>query len=324
MDQVKDRPLDLTEALFFPYAIKRRKRVIDENIQFVHYTSAEAGIAIIKSKSIRLRNSSVMNDFSEVQHGIECLKSAYYGEEGRRLNALLDSVHSGTSQRVEEILEALMQHQLESSFLVSIGEHGDNYVDEDRYGRLSMWRAYGGDINVAFVFNNKPFTTPSDALGAYTSPVFYADADAFNVEFRSFISNFEANAAIIKNIPQDSVIDHLLNAMHFAVLSTKHPGFSEEREWRVIHSPTIWHSEVLKPSIEIIGGLPQRVFSLPMANIPEKNFTGAEIPELLDRVIIGPTQYPRPVAEAFIETLGDAGVPNAKDRVFVSDIPLRR
>jgi hypothetical protein len=36
-----------------------------------------------------------------------------------------------------------------------------------------------------------------------------------------------------------------------------------------------------------------------------------EIPHLLDRVIIGPSQYPSATAEAFDHLLGKAGVPNA-------------
>jgi hypothetical protein len=48
-----------------------------------------------------------------------------------------------------------------------------------------------------------------------------------------------------------------------------------------------------------------------------------EIPQLIDRVIIGPTLYPYAISEAFDRLLDKAGVANAAQRIFVSDIPLR-
>jgi hypothetical protein len=50
---------------------------------------------------------------------------------------------------------------------------------------------------------------------------------------------------------------------------------------------------------------------------------GLEIPAILDRVIIGPTQYPIPMVTAFTDALRKAGVPNPESRVFLSNIPLR-
>lgn len=313
------------EPLFFPYATKRRKRVVDEGIRFVHYTSAEAGIAIIRSRMIRLRNSSVMNDFSEVQYGIECLTSAIYnGVTGARFQKALNDIDQSLVDVIENAINSLAEHQINSSYLVSIGEHGDKVIDEDQYGRLSMWRAYGGNVNIAFVFNNRPFTTPSDALGAYTSPILYADFDEFGREFEDFVINIERNMVAIKRLPLDQIVSALVSAMHFAILSTKHPGFAEEKEWRVIHSPTLWPSTVIQKSVEVIGGIPQHIYSIPMRNIPDQGFVGAEIPELIDRVIIGPTQYPGPISRAFVDELEKAGVADASSRVVVSNIPLRR
>jgi hypothetical protein len=295
------------------------------NTRFAHYTSAEAAMSLLRSNRVWLRNSLLMNDFSEVQHGKECLRAAWRDEAlGGRMKALLNRWEQGLDKKLEEAFDARHDDQHTESFLLSISEHGSNDVDEDQYGRLSMWRAYGGTTNVAFVFNNHPFMSPSDALKAYSSPVLYRDPEGFKIEFKELVDSLEANEDFIGNFPPDGIVAMAVWAFHAAVLSTKHPGFAEEREWRVIYSPTIEHSDKIEASVETIGGVPQRVYKIPLVNHPEEGFTGATIPELLDRIIIGPTQYPWPIYDAFVEELRQRGVPDAASRVFVSDIPLRR
>lgn len=104
----------------------------------------------------------------------------------------------------------------------------------------------------------------------------------------------------------------------------KHPGFHEEREWRVIYSPRFERSERLVADIQIIHGAPQRIFKIPLKDFPEEGFVGAEIPSFVERVIIGPTQYPVAIRDAIVGLLDEAGVENAEGKVWTSDIPLRQ
>jgi hypothetical protein len=69
------------ESIFTPHARAKRDAFyrIDEKEnaplpqKFVHYTSAEAALNIIKSKRIWMRNTTCMSDYREVQHGFEIL-----------------------------------------------------------------------------------------------------------------------------------------------------------------------------------------------------------------------------------------------------------
>jgi hypothetical protein len=110
----------------------------------------------------------------------------------------------------------------------------------------------------------------------------------------------------------------------YAALCTKHPGFAEEREWRVIYCPSLERSSYLINDIQAIRGAPQPIYRIPLKDIPEEGFINVEIPVLLERVIIGPTQYPLAMRKAFTTLLLDLGFDNAAAKVFVSDIPLRR
>jgi hypothetical protein len=109
----------------------------------------------------------------------------------------------------------------------------------------------------------------------------------------------------------------------FAVLCTKHPGFHEELEWRVIHSPTYEPSERVTKTIETIRGVPQHVIKIPLKNYPDEGFVGGELHELLDRIIIGPTQHPHAIADAFCDLLHQAKIPDPEKKICISDIPLR-
>lgn len=179
-----------------------------------------------------------MNDFSEVQHGEKCFQESWSDKSvGGQLKALLEHLKPGLSKELKIRFDGLREHRDVQSYLVSLSEHGVGTLDEDKYGRLSMWRAYGGDTNVAFVFNNKPFISESPALNAFISPVLYCDTERFMQHFAELIEGLKSNLDLLKQVGPEIVVSKLTTAFHFATLSAKHPGFAEEREWRVIVSP---------------------------------------------------------------------------------------
>ena len=73
----------------------------------------------------------------------------------------------------------------------------------------------------------------------------------------------------------------------------------------------------------MISGVPQPVYKIPLNDLPDEGLVGLRIPELVDRVIIGPTDYPLAMFDAFTDALHEAGVEKPHERVFVSNIPLR-
>ncbi|MCV2880730.1 DUF2971 domain-containing protein [Actibacterium sp. XHP0104] len=311
--------------LLFPYALRRAQDVKDKHTRFVHYTSAEAAMNIIASNSVWLRSASVMNDLSEVRYGHQCLLHAWNNSNaGERLKVVLDQVQKGKSQEFVEHFNTRLSEQFTQTFLLSLSEHGDVENHEDKFGRLSMWRAYGGTTNVALVLNNRPFMSDTNTLNAFTSPVSYGTPAEFSVLFDEVVTGLETNIGLVQSINPQFFSNMLFAACHFAVLSAKHPGFKEEREWRVCYSPSIWPSDKLIPKIEIINGVPQKVFVLPLKDYPEEGFTGATIPDLIEEILIGPTDNPQPMREALIISLGNAGVTDPHLKVRVSDIPLRR
>lgn len=308
-----------------PYVIEKMEDAKLKRTKFVHYTSAANALSIIQRKVVWMRNASEMNDFSEVQHGQQCVLAAWNDRtQGARLKGLLEGVESGLVDRLAQSFDQRGHDRMRESFIISVSEHGNIETEEDKYGRLSMWRAYGGNTNVALVMRNGPFLRESLATNAFTSPVFYGDADKFVRKFAEVVDAFEQNIGIARQLGGDLVLRIFENMFHFAALSTKHPGFSEEREWRVILSPTMFPSNKIGFDLEVVNGVPQRVYKFPLVDFPEEGFYGATLPDLLEEIIVGPTASAYAIYDALAGALIQEGVKDGFSRVKISNIPLRR
>jgi hypothetical protein len=312
---------DQLYEIFNPYALNRQREMRTKGTRFVHYSSAEVAVNIIKKKEVWMRKSTAMNDFMEIDHGIKCLSGAYHSEPGEQFRSILDRLHPNFSDQLKAQFDPLEPNFRYHTYLTCMSEHLES---EDEIGRLSKWRAYGGTTGVALVLNSGPFLRQSNALKAYTSPVAYLSPIEFKQEFQKVVDGMEENEEMLRALDFQTLMAFVFHAFQYAVLATKHPGFKEEKEWRIIHSPWPESSQHLRRDVEVVRGIPQPVYKIPLKNIPEEGFTGATIPELLDRVIIGPTDHSFAAYEAFVSLLNEAGVENANTKVFTSHIPLRQ
>ena len=79
----------------------------------------------------------------------------------------------------------------------------------------------------------------------------------------------------------------------------------------------------MQSSTEVVAGVPQVVYKVPLDSSASPLIADVDFTRVFDRLIVGPTPYPWPIYGAFVEALKAAGVANAEERVFVSDIPIR-
>lgn len=308
------------ETIFFPYAESRTAAIKKEGWRFVYYTQAAVATSILKSRQIWLRNALVMNDFREIAHGFDCLNAAYEGAAGDVFKAALASCFADLPQLVEAKFNALLPSIRGETYLYCVSEHS---ASEDLSGRLSMWRAYGGSTGVAMVINGAVMHGASNVVGAYSSPVYYANAPEFAQAFMKVALGIQSEVAYLQSLGIEAVTNVVFQMMRYAVLCTKHPGFREEREWRVIASPTIHPGGRNESVVEVVRGVPQIVVKIDLRNEPDRGLTDLALPELLDRIIIGPCEFPLITALAFQNLLSEAGIPNPYERVVMADIPLR-
>jgi hypothetical protein len=132
------------EGIFMPHSRKQRTDVYEKSKRFVHYTSAENALKIIKTKRLWMRSTTCMADYSEVEHGYQMLVSFFSDEKKRAPFAdALDICAPGAATEALTLFNQWWAHIRTNSYVVSISEHEDS---EDWHGRLSMWRAFGGSL----------------------------------------------------------------------------------------------------------------------------------------------------------------------------------
>lgn len=306
--------------IFHPFAWNKIKPILDgSRRRFVHYTSADAAMSMLKNKEVWMRKASLMNDFREIEYGLDTLTAAYR-KEPRPLKAAVENLFVGLSEEVEKLFDGWRNSFRDDTFITCMSEHDDT---EDRLGRLSMWRAYGGVASVAFVLNPDVFMSESKVLGATSSPVAYMTEELMDGHMASLAQRLVDNADFLRSRGSAEIHGWLFQSLHFAAICTKHPGFHEEREWRIVYNSKLQSSDRMKREIVSIHGVPQLIYKIPLADDPDSGLIGAEIPGLIDRIIIGPSRYPFELRETFVELLVGAGMPDADKRVYVSEIPLR-
>jgi hypothetical protein len=315
--------LETTQRLLpilFPYLTARRDKMIRDSGRFVHYTSAENALKIINTNCIWMRNATCMMDYREVQHGFAALQR-YFNLHRSIFSLALNDCSPHIAEGAFGLFDEWWQNIQLQTYITSISEHDNR---EDLHGRLSMWRAFGGTTaRVALVIKVPLEVGANEELGAVLSPVAYFTDEDVKREFDSVINNVRANRDYLSGIERTNLLNYVFNLLVTTVITLKHEGFHEEREWRIIHSPKRAPSSHLESSIEIVGGVPQQIYKIPFRNDPDAGISGMAPNELLDRVIIGPTQFPWAMYEAFVAVLDGAGIKDAASRVLVSQIPVR-
>ncbi|ODP37352.1 DUF2971 domain-containing protein [Sphingomonas turrisvirgatae] len=305
---------------------KDREAEVTPSVKFAHYTSAQVAMDIIKApdedRCLWLRNAMLMNDFSEIEYGQQLLRLSLTNEQLRnRLIEACNDIHEGilgAFRMIDQEVYAIKR----STYLLSLALHKGAELHQ---GKLSMWRAYGGDTNVCILLNPEAFMTPQSAYDAVIAPVDYGGPGKFVEGVAAIVETMIANRDALRQIDPETVKTNLKYALDVMILSTKHPGFEEENEWRVINRAQLTPAPNSPPSkIVSVNGIVQKVFYLPMKNIPEHDVANADINTLLFKILIGETPNPDLVWEGFVTLLAENGIQNPVDKVIACNIPLRR
>lgn len=311
-------------SIFMPHYMKQLAKHFkgQDHARFVHYTSAESALNIIRSKRLWMRNTNCMADYREVQHGFDILGRFF--EDDSRYKAFTTALDACAPGAASNALNRFVQVRKDirfDTYIASISEHD---ADEDSHGRLSMWRAFGGSTTrVGLVLNVPLLSTATVPLNLLFSSVAYLSENAAHDVLLEVIENVTANCEFLRTLDQ-SVVTTAIFAMFVAgVVCLKHEGFREEREWRVIYSPKRAPATLMESSTEVVGGVPQFVYKIPLDATASGSIADLDFARLFDRLIIGPSSYPWPMYEAFVAALKLAGIADAESRVVASEIPIR-
>lgn len=299
--------------IFLPQQQRRYKGLLENSNPLVHYTSAEAALSIITNRTLWLRNARFMNDSSEIQYGAE-LVSRFFNVNNRDRAKFWEVVDSKTGRRIEEFREKfnhLVDDIFSSTFIFCLSEHEER---ENDLGRLSMWRAYGKPHGVALVVDPSYMNKELNGLNATSYAIEYPT----EIEAFKFFREMETNFLNAKNLCEEDVFEGLIVALQTFILTIKHPGFHEEREWRAVFRPNEQLSEFVTQRVHSINGIPQELYELQLDKELE-----LDLPRILKRVTIGPSTHAPAIRRALVLALMDAGVERAESIVVCSGLPLQ-
>lgn len=311
--------LDRLTEIFMPALPPARQRMM-QGYKLVHYTSVETAEKILQFKSFRLGDTRHMNDVTEISHGLKLVTDYLLkGKEARFLIGL-EQVAPALPSHVGIALDRVLPRIKEGVYASCVSEHSP--FDDANGGRLPMWSLYGDQAKgVAFVLEPAAFWSRSDALNAYSTPVLYGHRVEFEEYADGIGDRISANIDYLRTIPLEQVLATAIIPVMFAALSTKSPSFYEEREWRVVHVPTLWPSAVLR---RVDVGPNRHAYDVPLRDFPERGLKGMEPDKLLVKLIVGPGNSDADTIPRLLRAMTVAGITSPENRIVTSSIPLRR
>ena len=309
------------EPIFRPIYYKRLKKLDLNRMHFAYYTSAMTGLNILRERLLWMRAAACMNDYREIDYGIQLLNQTVYSSDTRRQRLRDIAARLGWgANMLEAFLGELNQNKkdfITHTYLACVSEHEP---ETNAHGRLSMWRAYGRKTGVAFILKPSAIIYPASALPLQISPVAYETQEEFNHSFDWMLWNIERHLELLEECDSSALLEQFTHMLLLSLFSIKHPGFQEEREWRIIYQEH--RKEKLDYDLVSVDGIPQIIYKLPLYG-PKDEMHGLPMQDALERIIIGPTQYADVIRAAFIKVLEEMGIEQPERRVFTSNIPLR-
>lgn len=314
---------DNEEELFEALYEDLRDDIEESRPLLAHYTSIENLENIVRSNELWLSHPLVMNDREEVTFGVNFGVQAF--EQNQELADILDS-SGGHSQLLRGVREAA-QHYYGNDFFDTYVLCLSQHEPSDHDGRLSMWRGYGGrGSGAAIVFDTSKLELNS-ASPLIVAKVEYATTFKRQEWLDDLVSKI-ANFVREKNLDNEDLVEVgkiAFERIKLAAIFSKHSGFAEEHEWRVVYMPDRDRAGLMRPYLHYHNG-PRGVE--PKLRLKVEAKTGVvsgdmSLEKLVDRIIIGPSKISPLTHGSIARMLTQAGKPQLADRLMVSRIPFR-
>ncbi len=288
-----------------------------------HYSTISTLEKILVNDEIWFSNPLLMNDVEELQYGITLAARMFTEHVGiRKVCEREDRYQKLRDAFISNYNDLDQQHAFDT-YALCFSEHDET----DNDGLLSMWRGYGGNgKGAALVFDSStiPLVEESPMI---MNKVMYLSAEERTAWIQTKLDQFIAILSK-SNVRDDKLFlaaHSLFERFKIFALFTKHPGFSEEREWRVVYlaerdTHRRLHS-MLDYSIGPNGIEPKLKFKIG----PVDGVTGEDLSleNLIDRIIIGPSGSGALERHAIRRMIEKAKKPAILDKLVRSSTPFR-
>lgn len=288
-----------------------------------HYTSLITLENILRTEEIWFSNPLVMNDIEEVRFGV------LRGNELFHNNSSIEKA-CGTPKRF-----AILRDAYVGNFRQFEDEHAfDTYVfclseheSSDSDGLLSMWRGYGGNGTGAAVVLDTSKLRVEESSPLIIARVWYASREHRSQWLATLLEKF-ATLLAEANVPDDKLYlpaSFLFERIKLFALFSKHDGFREEKEWRVVYAPERDREKKLAPMFHYSFGARGAELRLRYKIAPMNGVSAPDLSleKLVERLILGPSISSVLAQKAVTRMLERIGKPALAGRIHASGIPFR-
>ena len=127
-----------------------------------------------------------------------------------------------------------------------------------------MWRAFGGTgTRVGIIIRIPYFSLSTLYLSLIFSPVAYLTETSVHAVIDE-VTNVRDNRDYLGTLKREVLVQLVFHIFISGIVCLKHEGFHEEREWRAIYTPKRWPSALIESSTEVVAGVPQVVYKVPL------------------------------------------------------------
>ncbi|BBM03963.1 DUF2971 domain-containing protein [Microbulbifer sp. GL-2] len=307
---------DLNDGLNYP-----EKRPL-----LAHYTSIDTLEKILKKNELWLSNPLYMNDYTELSFGMG---------QGYRLFTQSKELHQAfeVQSQYDHLLASFQrlfirytEDHVFNTYLTCFSEH----CVDDNDGRLSMWRGYGDSGKGAALVIDSAKINFHESSPLIVSRVEYQTThDRINwLEKKiSAIADWIKNRVEpLSNNELEKIAYIWLERLKIFSLLTKHSGFNEEREWRIIYMSDRDPEEKLSKMLSYIinGNGIEPKLKLNPEPLYEVIGDNRLIANLTDRIIIGPSISTKFTAKSICRMLQHLNHDQLVEKVKPSTIPYRQ
>lgn len=306
--------------IFIPDISKDNDNLLNSNLNLAYYTSAGTLFSILKYKQLWLRSTMCMNDYQEIKYAFEYVKATLYDNNSTIfseyiiiLAKIMNLPEKEVITKFNELVNNIFGGSYLHTYIMCFSEHDEgNFPD----GNLQIFNSYGRGNGACVVFDK-------ERLKDLYLPIFkvhYFEKEEIRDRIEELLKRLAENSQALCTVENNDLLNYLKLFFIHLIVTTKHPGFSQEREWRLVVNTKLLNYNVvfknaLTEEVECINMVPQIIKKL--------EISGYE--NVLHKIILEPRYDLAAEVLAVKKLLGEKWhINDTNEIVRVSEIPIRR
>lgn len=292
--------------------------------RLAYYTSLISLEKILVSQEIWLSNPLFMNDLEELRFGVEFSYSMLRESAPLREAFNTAELYDEFMLWVEEEYMSFQRSGALDVYVSCFSLHDPIETD----GRLTMWRGYGDNGNgAAIIFDTASIPEGIQIDSLILGKVHYASTAQRKDWVRAKLS---ALAITLKSLDfefddLEIVARVMFERLVVFSLFSKHSGFSEENEWRLVYLKSRDREQTIASMISYFNG-PRGIepkLKLNFSSLLSDDKSGLTFEDLIHSIILGPTSSSPLSVQSTKRMLSLLGYQKLARTLHASSIPYR-